>query len=113
MGAFDIHQRTLTDYLSWLTTYSNEEYDTVDVPKFTWKGSEYSCNAKWIKQRDLTAGGFLPMDDLVLEVLQSMATIPETEDLVTYNDHQFRIRIVEVATGKNPKLVCYDPARGA
>jgi hypothetical protein len=115
MSAFDVHQDSMARYLVWLSSAGGEsdEDSQALVPTFTWKNQDYACNYSLVKQHDLGPGGSIPMDDLILEVLEPMEETPEPEQMLTLNDSEFRIRSVHLAPGKNPRLVCYDPARGA
>lgn len=109
---YDTHQNTLADYLAWLTQHQSS--GSTAVPVFTWQGSEYACNYSRLQQRDLGAGGYVPMEDLTLEVLTPMPSPgPQSEQMITFEAKEYRIRTVQTAAGKNPKLVCYDPARGS
>lgn len=115
---YQVHEDTLSNYLGWLTLFSSgNEAENLLPGKFTWPipsgGAEYSCNYSLVQQRDLQPGGYTPMDDLVLEVLQPMPEPgPQSEQLVTFKAKNYRIRTVKKAAGKHPQLICYDPARG-
>lgn len=114
---FDIHAQSLTDYLNWLNsgaTVSGSLSIAGPVPFFTWKGTTYSCNAKLHKQKFLDQGGAVIQDVLTLTLLEDMGTPgPQVFDMVNYFDLNMRIQIVEIASGKYPTLICWNPARGA
>jgi len=112
---FDAHADTLADYLGWLTfgISATDDLSSIVAPVFTWQSNEYTCNFSLLQQRDLREGGYTPVDDLVIEVLQPMPEPgPMSEQLITFKGKDYRIRTVKTAAGKYPQLVCYDPARG-
>jgi hypothetical protein len=112
-SAFDVHAASLADYLAWLSSQPGAAVDIVIVPVFTWSSEDYACNYRFVKSKILGAGGYTVMDMLVLEVLETMDPGPDVEDLITFGGRDFRVMQVELAAGKNPKLTCYDPSKGA
>ena len=117
MNGFTVHADTLANYLDWLnatSTPAEAELEISKVGSFTWQNSDYACNFRLSQKRDLQAGGFIPMDDLVIEVLQEMTEPgPQSEQKVIFKGKSYLIREVRTAAGKYPQLICYDPARGA
>jgi hypothetical protein len=119
VNPLDVHADTLAKYLEWMNASTSSGSGSsgnslIPVPSFIWKGAEYACNYSWNKTKYLNAGGFNPLDLLTIEVLEPMADPgPQEEDAIIFQERTFKIRLIALAAGKYPKLVCYDPALGA
>ncbi len=95
--------------------------ERLGTPVFTWKSADYSCVPSVNDfNRQLETGGFSTgrMLTMTVPLLDDnggdiFATLPQPQDLVTYNDEQYRIETTKKhPTGVYMRIVAMSTTRG-